>query len=421
MLYNPLPIIITAVGAYLLVKLRGFFLLHPLRCAKAALGALSSRENFRAFTLALAGTLGVGNVLGVAVGLLLGGAGSLFWLVLSSLFSAVLKYAEVTLSSDCAERGSGGMFYLVGATFRRFGGALSSIYAIGCLGLSLVMGAALQSHSALKISSEIFDTPPALFAILFAFLVLLSIIGGGRKIAKITAVAIPVSTIVYIILTVAVIITRAERIPAAISEIMSGAFRVDAAAGGILGHLFSSSMREGYSRGILSNEAGAGTSTMAHTTGGELSAATRGTLGIFEVVFDTVILCSLSGLSILVATPDLTAFKSGTALILSAVTSSLGAPFALPLLFSVFTFAYATVVCWYYYGGECIRQLTGRERPWLFAPLFILATVLGAALSEVALVYTTDLLLLVLVFITLPTLIKNSDRLRYLSELSGLL
>lgn len=421
MLFNPLPIIITVAGAYLLLRLRFFFLLRPLRCARVALSALKSRENFRAFSLALAGTLGVGNVLGVAVGILLGGPGSILWLLLSSVFSAVIKYAEVALSSDGAERGRGGMFYLVRDSHGRLGRLLSYIYGFSCLLLSLAMGAALQSHSAAMISSEIFDTPPTLVVVFLLLIIFASIIGEGRKIAKITAIAIPVSTILYIILTTLVIIINADRIPSVLSLILSSAIRTEAAAGGIFAFLFSSSVREGYSRGILSNEAGAGTSTMAHMTGDDLSAATRGTLGIFEVVFDTMVLCTLTGLAILVGVPDISSFSSGTQLVLSSVTLTLGAPFALPLLICVFTFAYSTIVCWYYYGTECIRQLSGRPRPVLFLPIFLFAVVLGGLLPETMLVYITDALLLVLTIITIPTLIKNSDRLVRLSELYGLL
>lgn len=421
MLYNPMPIIITIAGLYLLFRLRGFFILHPIRSFKGALRTLSVRENFRSFTLALAGTLGVGNVLGVAVGIILGGAGSLFWLSVSSVFSAVLKYAEVTLAADSRDGAHGGMFYSVRASYVRLGGALSVIYALACLSLGVIMGAALQSHSVVSISGEIFDTPPALSAILLVVLVLFAVVGGGKFIARITAFAIPVSTIIYILLTIAVIALNYGRLPEVVGMIISEAFSGRAVSGGVIGFILSAPVREGYSRGVLSNEAGAGTSTIAHATGGEMSPAVRGILGILEVIFDTVILCMLSGLAILTAIPDPTAFTSGALLILTAVTSALGSFSGYLLFFAVLVFAYSTIVCWYYYAEECVRQLFGRRMPLILIPIYIAAVILGVHLSEGALVYLSDILLLVLVSISVPTLIKNSDRLVYLSERSGLL
>ncbi len=421
MLYNPIPIIITLAGGYLLLKLRAFFLLHPIRSFRCVFGALKERDNFRSFTLALAGTLGVGNVLGVAVGIILGGAGSLFWLLVSALFSSALKYAEVTLSEDSRDMGHGGMFYLVRATFSRVGGVLSVLYAICCLALGLVMGAALQSHSVSGICGELFNTPPTLPTIILAIIVLLTIVGGSHLISKITSVAIPLSTIIYIILTTAVIILNIARLPVAIQKVLSDAFSTDAVCGGIVGFLLSSSLREGYSRGVLSNEAGAGTSTIAHATGTSLSAGTRGVLGILEVVFDTVILCMLTGLAILVAVPNATDFSSGTMLIHCAITGTLGTWSGLPLLLSILVFAYSTILCWYYYSEECVRQIIGRRVPIAVVPVFLVFVVMGGVIGEALLVYSSDVLLLFLVLISVPTLIKNSDRLLHLSERSGLL
>lgn len=421
MLYNPIPIIITLAGAYILIKLRGFFILHPIRSMKDAIAVLGRRENFRSFTLALSGTLGVGNVLGVAVGIILGGRGSLAWLLVSSVFSAALKYAEVTLSEDSRDGRRGGMYYSVRSSFLRLGGILSTVYAFACLLLGLVMGAALQSHSVTSVFGELFDTPPALPSILLAFAVLLAIVGGGRLISKITEIAIPASTIVYIILTFAVIFTHLDRLGDVIISVMRSAFEPRACAGGIVGFLFSSPVREGYSRGVLSNEAGAGTSTIAHSTGADVRSTTRGMLGVLEVVFDTVILCTLTGLAILLAVPSPEDYTSGALLVLDALKCAFGGISGHLLLFSIAIFAYSTILSWYYYSAECIRQLFGRVCHLTFAPLYLSFVLLGGFISEVILVSLSDYLLLVLVGITVPTLIKNSDRLVCLSEKSGLL
>ena len=148
MLYNPLPIFISAIGLYFLIRLHFFFILHPIRVGRQALSAIKEKGAFSSLTLALAGTLGVGNVLGVAVGIIVGGAGSVFWLFISVSFSAVIKYCEVVISSDRESLyfgEKGGMYPVIKASFSRFGGLLSTLYALLCLLLSFFMGAALQS------------------------------------------------------------------------------------------------------------------------------------------------------------------------------------------------------------------------------------------------------------------------------------
>ena len=142
--FNPLPIILSAVGVYFLIKLRFFFIIHPIRTAKKTLRAVKDKRVLKSITLALAGTLGVGNVFGVAVGIIIGGAGSLFWLLVSMIFAMVIKYAEVVITADNLHHDTdahGGMFFVIRATFKRLGGTLSRLYALGVLLLSLLMGA----------------------------------------------------------------------------------------------------------------------------------------------------------------------------------------------------------------------------------------------------------------------------------------
>ena len=146
---NLLPLLITAVGTYFLIKLRLFFVLHPLQTAKKLRLTIKDKESVRALSLALAGTLGVGNVVGVAWGISVGGAGALFWIFVSGIFSAAIKYAESSLSADKKRDAAGGMMYVLSSSFGRAGKLFGIIYALLCLALSLTMGSALQSQSAL--------------------------------------------------------------------------------------------------------------------------------------------------------------------------------------------------------------------------------------------------------------------------------
>ncbi len=420
MAYNPLPLLITAAGCYLLFKLRFFFILHPIRTLKLALGALKTREKIASFTLALAGTLGVGNVFGVAVGIIVGGAGSIFWLFVSALFSAVIKYCEVTLAGDNLAECGGGMFYAIRNSYPKFGHGLSRVYGVACLLLAFVMGAALQIHTVGDTCVEIFNTPPTLLLIFFILLVLFAVLRGQNAISKVTLFLIPLTTIIYIIMALRAVFGNIEAIPAVTRTILSGAMSPSGAAGGIIGFLFSRALTEGYSRGILSNEAGAGTSTIAHTSVHDGDPVTTGVLGILEVFFDTTLLCTLTGYAVLLTVPDPSVYNGGMSLIFAALGSSIGPLSPFLIFLCVGAFAYSTAVCWYYYGLECIKQLTGKRRSALYLFIFILALALGWRAPEGALVVLSDILLLVLSMLSLPTLIKSSDRIKSLSELHGL-
>lgn len=419
--YNPLPLLITVAGLYLLVKLRLFFVLHPIRTLKLGLGALGTRDKIASFTLALAGTLGVGNVFGVAVGIIIGGAGSVFWLFVSAIFSSVIKYSEVTLAADNLSGRGGGMFYAIKHSFTRTGNTLSRVYAIACLCLALIMGASFQIHTVGATAAQIFNTPPAFILIIFIISVLFVILNGRKTISKITLFVIPLTTVIYIIMTCTVIFSRFDAIPTLTGQIIKGAFSTDSALGGAIGFLFSRALSEGYSRGILSNEAGAGTSTIAHTSVDVAVPAQRGVLGIFEVFFDTTLLCMLTAYAVLLSVPDPSVYSGGMSLILAALDGSLGRASPVLVLICVLAFAYSTVVCWYYYGQECIKQLTGRVGNFYYIIAFISSLVIGTFLEERWLVILSDVLLLILTALTLPTIIKNSDRIKHLSESSGLL
>ena len=423
--YNPLAVILTIAGAYMLIKLRAFFVLHPLRTFKCLASNLRSKRQIKALTLALAGTLGVGNVFGVCIGLIIGGKGSVFWLFVSSVFASVLKYSEVVLAFDNLSHtrvgAPGGMCHTLYVTMGRRGRLLAHMYAVFCGLMALVMGAGLQAGTLSEAMGDLFSTPPYIVGIIFAIAAFVSIVGGVKIIEKITLVAIPLSTIVYIVITGSIIIGNINGIVPLTLEIIKDAFAPESVTGGALAFLFSRALTEGYSRGILSNEAGSGTSSMAHSRSGILNPAGAGLLGIVEVVFDSCILCMLTAYSVLLTVPDLTAFDSGMSLILYATEATLGKGFSTLLLLSVAIFAYATVVCWYYYGESSFLFITGGRYRYIFLFTFTLSVFVGTVINIRLLVTLTDLLMLGLVALTLSAVIKKYDRIKLLSERGGLL
>jgi AGCS family alanine or glycine:cation symporter len=247
----------------------------------------------------------------------------------------------------------------------------------------------------------------------------LAILGGTQRIEKFTSFIIPAATLLYVFLTLAVILRNPGRIPHVFKLIISDAFAFDSALGGSAAFIIISKMREGFSRGLLSNEAGAGTSAFAHARNRDESPVSVGLVGMCEVLFDTVVLCMLTGIAVLISVPSPESYSSGLEIVKSAL-SSLGS-FATPALtISIFAFAYSTVICWYYYGKCALSYFTKKGEP-VFALLFILSVFFGAIAPSGTLIVISDYLLFFSTIISLATVIKNSDRLRFLSENEGLI
>lgn len=412
-----MPLMVTASGAYFLVRLRFFFFLHPKKCLKMAFENLRGRGAFSSFALALAGTLGIGNIVGVAVGISVGGAGAVFWLMVSSLFSAVIKYCEGSLSVDYGD--GKGMIGVIENSFGRYSRPLSQIYGALILLLSFVMGGALQSASIGQCAYECFGLSSVISAFLITAALLFAVAGGGNNIKKIINIIIPLTTIIYIMLCFCAIIKNFNCIDKALISIFSSAFKVESAGGGIVGFLLSQKVKEGYLRAILSNEAGAGTSSIAHSLNPSSNLSSVGIMGMLEVVFDTVILCGLTAVALLVSVDDFSSY-SGVLIVLSGIGGTFGAVSEYLVFVCIFAFAYSTLICWYYYGSFAYQILFLRNGAICFATLFFASVFFGATVKGDVLITVSDAVLFLLSVISLSALMKNSDRIVFLSENSGI-
>ena len=404
-----LPVIVTAVGLYLLVKLRFFFLLHPIRTAREFFGALSDRNSRRAFFLALAGTLGVGNIFGVSAGLMIGGPGSLFWLFISSFFAMIIKYSETLLAFDEGAE-QGGMASVLSSVFRKSGSIISPIYAGLTLLLAFFMGSAMQSAALTDIADASFGLNPLITGFILVILLTPCFFGGAKKIENITEIIIPMTTIIYIIMCFAVILLNLSRLASVIKLIISSAFSFRSALGGGLSFL---AVREGFARGILSNEAGVGTSALAHIRSADRSPHTAGLFAMCEVIFDSSLLCVLTGLAVLTSVPDMTVFNSPMALVSAAFCSALGSPSGYILTFLILSFAYATIICWYYYGFECARLYFPKIKA--FYPFaFVISMLLSSVAQASLLLYAIDFILLLMSIMTLSAIVTRAPRIQRL-------
>lgn len=402
-----IPIAVCLVGTVLLFKLGGKIFL-PWRFFRDAARLLKKKGGAKNLSLALAGTLGVGNVVGVAVGIEVGGAGSVFWLAVSAVPCAVIKYAESSLALDF---GGFGMASVSRESFPRFGAAVSSVYTVSLLILSLTMGAGLQSAAVSESLGKLFGAPPLLFAILLAVLALAVMLFGRKRIRDVTSVLVPAAAIIYVLLAVFSIAANSEKIPDALRAVAEGAFTRDAALGGCLGTVLSLSFREGFLRGILSNEAGLGTSSIAHSEGSSYTPHEAGIVGILEVTCDTLLLCPLTALMLLVSGDP---SSPGAVEYLFSATGG-GVFGCLALAVSVFFFAFSTVVSWIFYGSGA-QERSFPRLGILFKFLFLVFLLLGGALGSRAFVGAVDLIMIPLAAISLATVLKNSDRAVTLSE-----
>ena len=409
-----IPVLVIAVGGFLLFRLKFFFILHPIKTAKKFLRAAGDRDSRRSLFLALAGTLGVGNIFGVAAGIMIGGEGSVFWLFLSSIFSMVIKYSETLLVFDTPQK-RGGMSGTLGSVFPRFSSVLPPIYALLTVALALFMGSAMQSAAVVDVADKTLSVNPYITALLIIVLLSPCVTDNGRKIESITEIIIPLTTTIYILMSFCVIFLNFSKIPSVIFRIFSSAFEAKSVFGGALSSVSLIAIKEGFARGILSNEAGVGTSALGHSRAAGRTPSVAGLFGMCEVFFDTTLLCTLTALVILISVDDIGAFRTPMSLVTAAFTNALGGFSGYVLLVLIFAFAYSTIICWYFYGNECISLYFPKLAP-IFPFTFAIFILLSGKFSPSFLISATDVILVCMSLITLSAIVKKSNRIAELSE-----
>ncbi len=395
-----LPPLMLFSGGFFLFRTKFFFIFRPIRTLKFTFSGKNAKKSTKSLILALAGTLGVGNIVGVASGIASGGAGAVFWLVVSSLFSSAVKYAEVFLSAKSHTHT--GMIGVIKDTYSKCGKFLAMLYASLAILLSLSMGmllqgSAIRSSAPEKISSSYFAVP-ILFLCAFIF------IKGGERIKKAVAFSVPFAAICYTGMCFAVIIPNIGKLFGILKLIISSAFNIKSLKGGILGFLISSGLKDGFRVGLLSNEAGAGTSSFSHTSEAQDIPHRAGCFGILEVVFDTLILCPITALTILMGGAPADEGLEGISKLFYEYIGPVSA-FLLPL--SVAAFALSTIFCWYYYGEICLNylKLNSLRIPYFFVSLSVLA--LSLIFDTEYGIFISDTLLSFLCIITVITLFRN--------------
>ncbi len=423
-----LPAFILLAGIYFTKYLGGFYLLHPVKTMKLMLRQEKGREGspLRALSVSLAGTLGVGNIVGVAVAIVLGGAGALFWMWVSALLSMILKYAEIVLAGryQIHERDGvrgGPMYYMQKGIGGHFGKGLAVIFSALGLFSAFSMGNMVQMNAATSAVSSAFAVSPLFFGIVAAVCVGILIIRGFRGISKVTSVLIPILSVLYLVLSLRAVLIDVERLPALFAEILQDAFDVSAASGGLLGFLMTGALRQGVVKGSFSHEAGCGTAPMAHGSAEAKSPAKQGLFGIFEVFFDTILLCTLTGFVILLARDGEFITGNGMHLVIYSFARYYGRFATYFISLSIVLFAFATVICWGYYGKVCLRYFTDDRRVMRgYDLLYAGVTVAAALMSESAVWALSDVTVALMTILNLTAVFWLRREIREETRAAGL-
>lgn len=383
----PAMICIIGVGLFLSIRTRFIQIRRFPYAIRTTLGRIFSKKEasdgaitpFQAVCTALAGTVGTGNIAGVAGAIAIGGPGAVFWMWISAFLGMCTKFSEVTLAVHFRETNPDGdlaggpMYYIKNGLGKKW---MWLAYLFSIFGILTVFGtgnatqvntittavrSALTGYGLLPDSAvDIFNL---FMGILLAVSVALVLLGGIKRIGSVAEKLVPFMALLYILLALGVVVLHLENVPGVFSSIIRGAFSPSAVTGGAVGSLFIS-MKRGVSRGIFSNEAGLGTGSIAHACADTDDPVHQGMFGIFEVFADTIVICTLTALVILCSGIPITYGQdAGAELTILGFTSTYGNWVSIFTAIAMCCFAFSTILGWGLYGARCVE--------FLFSPAFI--------------------------------------------------
>ena len=401
----PAMICIIGVGLYLSIG-TGFIQMRRFVYAiRQTLGKIFDQKEaekgamtpFQAVCTALAGTVGTGNIAGVAGAIAIGGPGAVFWMWISALLGMCTKYSEVVLAVHYRERNKdgdwvGGPMYFIknGLSSRwHFLAVLFSLFGVVAVfgtGNATQVNTIVTAIDAVLVnyhfaSEGSLGTLNLILGVIIAACVAMVLLGGVQRIGSFTERLVPFMAVFYIILALGVVFMHIGSVPAVFVSIFAGAFNPASFTGGVIGSMFVS-MRRGVSRGIFSNEAGLGTGSIAHATADTGHPVHQGLFGIFEVFTDTIVICTLTALVILCSGVDIVFGQAaGADLTISGFTSSYGIWVSVFTAVALICFAFSTTIGWGLYGSRCVEYLFGTKTIRPFLVIYAFVSVIGATLD----------------------------------------
>ena len=386
------PLLVLLVGTGILLTFR-LKLLQVFKLPQA-LGLIFSAKNdgsgdvnsFKALCTALAATVGTGNIVGVATAIKAGGPGALFWMWMAAFFGMATKYSECLLAVkyrtvDANGNISGGpMYYIENGLGKKYK-PLAVMFAIfGVLCAYFGIGTFAQVNSIVEITQISAGIPVVYTGIALTVVVAAVTIGGLKSIATVAAKVVPAMALLYFLTTVGIMIVFADQVPAAIATVLNSAFTPTAAQGGFLGATVMLAMRSGVARGVFSNESGLGSAPIVAAAAKTKWAAEQGLISMTGTFIDTIIICTLTGLS-LVVSGVWCGPLNGAAMTESAFTMAFPAFGSLLLLVGLVLFAFTTILGWNYYGERCVEYLMGVKAILPYRIIFICLIACGPFLK----------------------------------------
>ncbi|MCL1866196.1 MAG: amino acid carrier protein [Oscillospiraceae bacterium] len=391
----PMLVFFIGTGVFFSVKFE-FFQLNTVKILKQTIfqkrdkSAVKDEDTlspFQTLTNSLALTIGTGNIVALGTAIALGGAGAVFWMWASAIIGMATTYAENFLGIKHRRKASGGMKYIGGAFFyieKALGSVPAKLYAFCCVIASLGIGNMTQINSMSSSMEHSFGTPLWVSGLIAVVPVGLLVFGGAKVLGKVTEKTIPLISLLYIVGCLAVILIFAKDVPVVLANIVREAFGFRAIGGGAVGAGISRAMSWGFRRGIFSNEAGLGSTVTMNAMSSSTDPHKQGLWATLTVFFDTIVICTLTALPILLTGAD-KAFSGagdlGVNLASSAFESAFGSYAGMFVTVSVALFAIATVSGWSVFGAVCTEYLFGKSSVKPFLTIFVIFAFIGAVMK----------------------------------------
>ncbi|MFI3325299.1 MAG: alanine/glycine:cation symporter family protein [Clostridia bacterium] len=406
----PVLSLLILTGVLMTALTKGFQFSHVKHWMQTTIGSVfkkgisgknkekGSITQFQALCTALAATVGVGNIAGVATAIISGGPGAIFWMWIAAIFGTMTNFSENVLGiyyrtkNVNNEWAGGAMYYLsegVGGYkgCKKVGKVLALLFSGFAVLASFGIGNASQINTISSNMTSAFNIPPVVTGIVLMILAGLVIVGGIKRIASVAEKVVPTMVVLYLIGAIIIVISNASLIGDAFASIFSFAFGLRSLGGAAVGIAVKSAVTWGFKRGVFSNEAGLGSSVMVHSASNVKEPVRQGMWGIFEVFADTLVVCTLTALVILTSgfvdlqTGEMLIASEGTVLVSEAFSALFGAGGSAFIAIAVLLFAFSTVLGWSYYGTKAWEYLFGTKSTIIYKVVFVLFIFVGATMS----------------------------------------
>lgn len=382
----PMLTLLVGTGLYLTFILKGLqfrVLPHAFKLIWAKdHGSEGDISHFAALMTALAATVGIGNIVGVATAITLGGPGAVFWMWMTGLVGMATKYSEAVLAIKYREKGEHGMrggpmYYLAKGVGLPWLGTLFAVFT-ACAAFGI--GNMTQANATAKIFEATFQIPTEATGIVLTLLTGLVIIGGIKTIGRFTSFLVPIMIGIYVGCSLWVLALNFDEIPHAFGLIFGAAFSPSAATGGFLGATVAAAMRYGIARGVFSNESGLGSAPIAAAAARTNDPVKQALVSMTQTFIDTLVVCTMTAMVILTAT-SWTQGVNASELTSASMAETLGNSGSIIVAIATALFAYSTLIGWNYYGEKAIEYLFGPRAIKIYRVFFTVAVMVGAVVS----------------------------------------